>query len=260
VPQIRVGIQLASLRLPFRKALEQAARMGADAVEIDARQELKPAEISRTGLRQIRTYLDNYNLRVAAVSFRTRRGYDVPAELDRRLTATKETLRFAYELGCSVVINQIGTVPKDSSGPAWDTLIQALSDLGSYSQRVGAFLAAETGTESGPDLARLIHALPIGSLTVNLDPGNLIINGFSAQEATQALGDHVVHVHARDAVRDLARGRGLETLLGRGSVDFPELLGTLEEHAYHGYFTIVREQSDDPITEIGYAVKYLRSL
>lgn len=260
VPQIRVGIQLASLRLPFRKALEMAARLGADAVEIDARQELKPAEISRTGLRQIRNYLENYNLRVSAVSFRTRRGYDVAVDLDRRLAATKETLRFAYELGCSVVINQVGTVPATPSGPAWDTLTQALSELGEFSQRTGAFLAAETGTETGADLLRLIQALPLGSLTVNLDPGNLIINGFSAQEAARAIGAHVVHVHARDAVRDLARGRGLETPLGRGSVDFPELLGTLEEHAYHGYFTIVREQSSDPVTEIGYAVKYLRSL
>ena len=129
-----------------------------------------------------------------------------------------------------------------------------------HGQRVGACLAAETGSEDSTDLARLIDALPPGSLSINFDPGNLIINGFSAHDGIAALGGHVAHVHARDAVRDLAQGRGLETLLGRGSVDFPELIGVLEEHNYRGYFTIERQHATDPVTEIGQAVQYLRNL
>jgi len=260
VPELRVGIQLASLRLPFKQALEVAARLGADAVEVDARHELKPAEISRTGLRQIRKMLQDFNLRVCAVSFPTHRGYDVVEDLDRRVAATKEALRFAYELGASVVVNQVGRVPAESEGPQWDSLMQSLSELGAFSHRVGAFLAAKTGSEEGADLARLIAALPAGSLTVDLDPGNLIINGFSATDAVASLGEFITHVHAKDAVRDLARGRGLETPLGRGSVDFPELIGHLEEHGYRGYFTIEREQAADPVTEIGQAVEYLRRM
>jgi L-ribulose-5-phosphate 3-epimerase len=58
----------------------------------------------------------------------------------------------------------------------------------------------------------------------------------------------------------LARGRGLEVPLGRGSVDYPALLGALEERGYRGYFTIQRDTASDPETEIGQAVKYLRSL
>ena len=54
--------------------------------------------------------------------------------------------------------------------------------------------------------------------------------------------------------------RGLETPLGRGSVDFPELIGVLEEHNYRGYFTIERRHTSDPVTEIGHAVQYLRNL
>jgi len=260
VPQLRVGIQLSSLRLPFKKALLTAAQLGADAVEIDARFQVKPRDFTRTGIRQLRKTLDDHNLRVCAIGFPTRRGYDNLAELDQRVQATKEAMQFAYDLGASVVVNQIGRVPESADSPAWQTLLEVLTDLGAHGQRVGAFLAAETGTEDGTVLASLIDALPPGSLPVNFDPGNLIINGFSAHDSIAALGTHVIHVHAKDAVRDLAQGRGLETPLGRGSVDFPELIGVLEEHNYRGYFTVERQHAADPIAEIGQAVQYLRNL
>ncbi|MDP6466736.1 MAG: sugar phosphate isomerase/epimerase family protein [Pirellulaceae bacterium] len=260
MPQLRVGIQLSNLRLPFKKALLTAAKLDADAVEIDARFQLKPGEFTRTGIRQIRKRLDDHNLRVCAIGFPTRRGYDNPQDLDQRVQATKEAMQFAYDLGSSIVVNQIGRVPETEDSPAWRTLIEVLTDLGTHGQRVGACLAAETGSEDSADLARLIDALPPGSLLINFDPGNLIINGFSAHDGITALGRHVAHVHARDAVRDLAQGRGLETLLGRGSVDFPELIGVLEEHNYRGYFTIERQHATDPVTEIGQAVQYLRNL
>jgi sugar phosphate isomerase/epimerase len=258
---IKIGVQLASLRLAFKKALPRVAQMGATAVEIDARGELKPREITRTGLRQIRKWLDDYGLKVCAVGFRTRRGYDVVQDLQPRIEATKEALQFAYDLGCSVVVNQVGQVPIAEDSPsAWSTLTDSLAEIGRFSQQVGAWLAMETGTESGEEMARLLQALPQGSAMVSFDPGNLIINGYSPLEAVRVLGAHIVHVHAKDAVRDLAQGRGLEVPLGRGSADFPALLAALEEHQYRGYFTVERQHSPQAEEEIGLAVQYLRNI
>lgn len=258
--ELKVGIQLASLQLPFKKALHTAAELGADGIEIDARNDLRPQDLSRTGLRQLRKTLDDRNLRVCAVGFQTRRGYNVMDDLDRRVEATKQAMQFAYDLGASVVINQVGQIPTEPSGPQWDLLIQVLTDLGRFGQRCGALLAIETGAEDGETLRRLLEDLPMGSVGVNFDPGNLIVNGFSASEAIKLLGRDVVHVHVKDAVRDLAQGRGLETQLGRGAVDFPEILATLEEHEYHGYFTIERQGASDAVLEVGQAVQYFRSL
>jgi sugar phosphate isomerase/epimerase len=261
VPAVRIGVQLASLRLPLKRALPTAAQLGASAVELDARGEIRPAEWTDTAVRQLRKMLGDLNLRVCAVSFQTRRGYDVPEDLERRVDATKSAMQFARRVGAPVVVNQIGRVPEQASGASWNQLMEVLDDLGRFGQRVGATLAAETGSESGPDLARLLAALPSESLVgVSLDPGNLIINGFSALEAVSALGDRVLYVHAKDAVRDLAQGRGLEVPLGRGSADFPAILGALEEFGYQGYFTIEREKCDDPVTEVGQAVQYLKQL
>ena len=260
VPALKIAVQLASLRLPLRKGLIAAARVGASGVEIDARGELRPQELSQTALRDLRRLLDDLNLRVSAVGFQTRRGYDVADELERRVTATKAAMKMAAELGAAVVVNQIGPVPQDTNSRERTLLVQTLADLSAYGQHVGALLAAQTGTESGADLAHLLAALPERGIGVDLDPGNLIVNGFSPLEAVEALGPQILHVHARDAVRDLARGRGLEVPLGRGTADFAALLGALEDHQYRGYFTIAREESDDPEFEIGEAVKYLKNL
>jgi len=260
VPALKIGIQLTSLRLPFRKALVVAAQLGATGVEIDARQELRPEELSQTGLRELRKLLEELSLRVVAVRFQTRRGYDVADDLERRVAATKAAMKFAADLRAPIVVNQIGRVPSEPDTPAWNLLVDTLTDLSGYGQHIGAVLAAQTGSEPGPDLARLLAVLPPQGVGVDLDPGNLIVNGYSPREAIESLGSSILHVHARDGVRDLGRGRGLEVPLGRGSADFPALLGSLEEHAYRGYFTVVRDSSDDPQFEIGEAVKYLKSL
>ena len=255
-----VAVHLASLRQPFKQSLHTAARLGASGVEIDARGEVRPREFSHTAVRHLRKTLENLDLRVAAIAFPTRRGYDVPEDLDRRIEATKDAMRLAHDLGTSIVTNHVGRVPEQPEGLAWDMLVQVLTELGAYGQHVGVRLAARTGSEEGSTLAGLIDALPPGSLAVDLDPGRLIINDFSPREAVNVLGPHIASVRAIDGVRDLAQGRGVEVTLGRGSADLPELLGALEPHAYRGFVTVQRHGVDDPVREIGQAISYLNCL
>lgn len=260
VPALKVGLQLRSLRQPLKQALITAARLGAQGVEIDARTELTPKDLSQTALRQMRKLLDDLGLRVCAVEFRTRRGYDDQRELDRRIQATKEAMQMAYALGANVVINHVGMIPEKPEGPRWQTLVEALRDLGHFAERNGAFLAANTGMESAADLKRLVDALPEGALAVNLDPGKLVMNGHVPLDVVQQLGPRILHVHARDAVRDRSQGSSSEVDLGRGSVELPEVLAALEEQGYRGYVTVAREQSPDPLGDCGRAIQYLRSL
>jgi sugar phosphate isomerase/epimerase len=260
MPPLRLAIALRSLRLPFRQALPVAAQMGAQAVEIDARGEINPQAMTQTALRQVRKLLADQGLQVAAVEFHTRRGYGVTDDQSRRVEATKAAMTLAQSLGAAVVVNQVGRVPDDSAGREFGALVEVLGDLGNFGQRVGALLAAETGSESGADLRRLIDALPAGSLGVTLNPGNLIVNGFSPLDAIDVLARDLLHVHASDGVHDRARGRGTEVSLGRGSSDYPALLGALDQHGYRGYLGIVRESAADPVSEIAQATQYLRSL
>jgi sugar phosphate isomerase/epimerase len=260
VTTLKIGIQARSLRQPLSLALRSAARLGADGVEIDARSELPPGELSSTGLREFHKLLTDLNLRVSAVAFPTRRGYDVAEDLERRVIATQAAMRFAHELRTDVVINRVGRLPDDAADARCVRLVEALTALGAYGERVGVRLAAQTGGGEPQNLAKLLATLPEHSVGVDLHPSGLIVGGHSPREAVELLGPHVLHVHACDAVRDLAAGRGVEVELGRGSADFPELLGRLAEFDYRGWVTIERRESADPISEIENAVAYLRAM
>jgi len=260
VSNVKIGIQTRSLRQPLRQALATASRLGADGVEIDARTELPPAQMSATGLRQFRKLLDDLNLHVSAVAFPTRRGYDDPADLERRMLATQAAMRFAYDLGASVVINRVGHLPAEADDPRFGRLVESLTMLGAYGERVGARLAAQTGSEKPSELARVLAALPEGTIGVDLYPSGLILNGYSPRDAVDELGPHIVHVHACDAVRDTATRREFEVELGRGMAEFPELLGRLTEFDYRGWVTIERRDAADPVGDTENAVLYLQAL
>jgi sugar phosphate isomerase/epimerase len=235
--------------------------MGADGVEIDARSELTPGELSHTGLRQFRKLLADFRLQVSAVAFPTRRGYDDAEDLERRLMATQAAMRMAYELGAGIVVNRVGNVPSTSDHPAFKRLVEALTMLGAYGERIGARFAATTGREPPADLARLIADLPGGMIGVDLHPRGLIDGGHPPATTLEELGRHVLHVHASDAVRDGAAGQTVDVELGRGMADLPELLARLQsQFDYRGWVTIESRTAANPREAIENAVAYLRAL
>ena len=256
--EFNLAVRLSALHLPFRRALESAAQLGATSVEIDARSEIQPSQMSETGLRQLRKMLDDLNLKVAALRFQTRRGYDSLDDLDRRIDATKDTMKLAYRLGAPVVVNSIGQVPEEETDPRWVILQQVMEDLGRHGAKVGSFLCAETGSESGESLSRLLDNQQDAFVGVAFNPGQLIINRFSASEAIEALKGRIQLVYAVDGVLDLAAGRGVSVPLGLGSADFPELIGKLEDQQYRGRFVVGRPDSRPE--EIPQAIRFLRDL
>ena len=259
VPGIKIGVQLSTFGQPFKKALQTAGALKVDSIEIDARHDLRPSEVSGTALRQIRKMLSDLNLRVVAVRFQTRRGYNCVEELDRRVAATKDAMKMAGDLGARVLVNQIGMIAESTEDPSHEMLRNVLSDLGKFSQHHGAFLACETGSEPLLNVLGLIESLPEGSLGVTLNPGNLIVNGFDLNDL-RSIAKHILLVHAKDAVQDRARGRGMEVPLGRGLTDFPMIVSTLEEQHYQGDFVIEREAANSTFADLDLSVQFLRNI
>lgn len=260
IAPLKLSLSVASLRLPLPRGLETASRLGVYGVEIDARNQLNPREFSQTGLRQLRKMLDDLNLRVVSLAFPTRRGYQIAEDLERRVDATKEVQRLAWDLGCRWVVNHIGRIPEDADDPARTLLAEALLDLERHGDRVGAYLLARTGSEPGPRMARLFDELGLHGTGVDFDPGGLIAGGFSVEEALVAVGSRVRHVHCRDATFDRVAHRGMQTQLGRGSVDLESLLGRLEEFDYRGAFCLEPTGALDAEEEASAAVGYLQSI
>ena len=246
------------LKMPIRKSLEFAARLGASAVQLDARSEINPSQLSDTGVRQLRKMLEDLDLRVAALRFPTRRGYDNPSDLDRRVEATKSMMEFAYKLQCPVVVNQIGRIPDDQSDSRWISLASVMHDLGRHGAKVGAFFAAETGAEPGEKLAQILDGHDDGFVGVAFNPGQLAINQHDIAAALDVLKDRVQVVCAVDGVVDLAAGRGITVPLGQGIADFPSIIGGLEDVQFRGHFVVGR--SDSTMPELSQGVEYLRNL
>lgn len=259
MPGIKVGVQLASFGKPFKQAVLAAAALGVDSIEIDARRDLNPSELSGTAVRQIRKLLTDLNLRVVAVRFQTRRGYDQPEELERRVAATKEAMRMAANLGAGVLVNQVGLITESADDPGLDLLRNVLGDLGKLSHHLGVFLGCETGSEPLSRLTNFIETLPEGTAGLTLNPGNLIANGFEVDDLPSAV-KHIFLVHAKDAVRDRARGRGSEVPLGRGLAEFPLIAGALDERYFPGAFVIDRDPSKNAVEELTRSIAFLKSL
>jgi sugar phosphate isomerase/epimerase len=257
--QLKIGLRLASLQLPFQKGLLTAARLGVNGVEIEARNELSAENLSRSGVRQIRKMLDDTNVRVCAVAFPTRHGYEVLDQLDRRVEATKRTMQLAWDLGCNAVVNRLGHIPA-SDAPHWETFLNVLNDLGRHGQRVGTMFCATTGGESGDELLRVVQALPEGSLGIDFDPAALLMGGFSPRDVLSVVGRHVFHFRGNDATRDIARRSGELTPLGMGSCEIPELLAILEQYEYRGYITLEQAAGTSGYEGLSMAKQFLTRL
>jgi len=255
----KIATQTRCFAQSLKKALHTAAGLECDGVQLDARTELQPAELSETGLRQLRKMLSDLNLRVGSVAFPTRRGYSNRVDLQPRLEATRAAMRMASQLGARILIGNLGPLPDKESPDERATLVDALQSLAVYGNREGVLLVVQT-TESPQKLVDFLATLPEGILALDLHPARLIAQGESPAEFVTTAGKYLAHVHAVDGVYDLASRSGVEVELGRGSADFPELLGMMEEFGYRDWLTIERRASQQPLEDIGNAVKYLRSL
>lgn len=284
VAELNVAVRLDALPFDLRKpgglrrSLQTAAEIGAKGVEICARTGIRPSELSDTAVRQLRKMLDDLNLRVVAVRFQPRRGYDNTIDLDRRVDATKQAMKMAYQLGAGVVLNQIGQIPEfvqasaDDSDlaneaattldPRIDAMRAVLSDLGRFGAHVGAFLAAETGTESGETLEQMLQLDDDAYVATSLNPGQLIINRHGVADAIKSLRGRIHCVAAVDGVLDLAAGRGISVPLGQGIADFPEILAMLEDIQYRGPLIVGRPDTppETAISELAEAISYMTSV
>jgi sugar phosphate isomerase/epimerase len=259
--QARIAVRLSSFGAPLRQSLAAAASLGVKAVQLDAGPPLKLSELSATGIRQLRKLVSDFDMKIAAIRFQTRRGYDTLEGLSRRVDATKTLMATAYELGAPLLINRLGDVPEKTDDPRYQTLVEVVSDLGRHGTRVGTFFAAETGSEPGASLAKLLESDHNAFVAAALNPGTLIINRFGCGEAIRALGDRIRVVVATDGVVDLSAGRGVTVPIGQGTADYPEILAELENRGFSGHLIVGEDQPHpEALQRLADTIGYLQNL
>ena len=88
---------------------------------------------------------------------------------------------------------------------------------------------------------------------------NIVIVGGEITVAKEKLPDIHFNQIVRDAIRDIDAG-GLEVALGRGEVEWIEVLPLLDEIEYAGWVTVNRTQGNDLALDAARAVEYLKNV
>jgi sugar phosphate isomerase/epimerase len=254
--RLQVAVDLNSLGLPLRRGLEQAERLGAVGVQVDAVGDLSPRALSETGRREFLHLLSSHNVQLAALGCPLRHGLDTALGQEARIEHVKRVLTLSYDLGARLVEVQAGRIPEDSARAGLVT--EALLTLGRHGDRTGTTLALESGLESGTELRAFLDRLDTGGLGVALDPANLLTNGFDPYETARALQGRIAHAHARDARRASASRTATEVPVGHGDIDWMNHLSILEEIEYHGWLSVIRKSGDNRLADVTASVQFLR--
>ncbi|HEX4612186.1 MAG TPA: TIM barrel protein, partial [Urbifossiella sp.] len=144
---LRVGIVLEATGLPLRRAVAEAAKMGATAVQVDAAGDLAPDRLGETGRREFRNLLRSYSQDLAALHVPLRHGLDTPANLQPRIDAVRGVMQLAFDLGARRVVVPCPKLPDEPASPRAQLMRESLLALGTHGDRVGTVLALEIGLD-----------------------------------------------------------------------------------------------------------------
>lgn len=273
-----IGVIIDSFRTDTRTAIEKAAALGADGIQMySTTGENSPENLTPQKRRELLDLVKSHGLRFSALCGDLGGGgFSYREQNADRIEKSKRILDLAKELETDVVTTHIGVVPEDPSNPRYGIMQEACFELSRYADSIGAHFAIETGPETSAMLKKFLDGLHSTGVGVNLDPANLVmVTGDDPVQAVHNLKDYIVHTHAKDGVmliktnpeyvyRIIPRPEDLQGIkfyrempLGEGQVDFPAYLRALDEIGYRGFLTIEREAGEDPSGDIGKAKSFL---
>ncbi len=275
----KIGTLADWFGLGLLEGIRESSRCGATGVQIYAAGEFDPRSTATDAV-------VNEVVSVARASGQTITalcgelgGYGLEKHQDNaeKIDYLKQVLILADRLDCRIVTTHIGVVPKDRSHPRYEVMLNALGELAYFANRLGSYVAVETGPESMTILRAFVDECGPGA-AINYDPANLVMVGADDEvEGVRIAGSAIVHTHAKDG-RSLKQidpedfyhqfaegglewaaqsGCSEETPLGEGSVRWLPYLRALQDIGYNGYLTIEREVVNGS-EDIRMAVQFLK--
>ncbi len=242
---------------PLRSSLPLAAKLGVTGLELVAGGELAPQQLTQSARREIRHLFASHQIAISALEVPMRVGLDVPEQQEARIDYLRQAMTLAFELGCRAVIIQPGPIPKDEKDPRFALLTDALLTLGQHGDRVGATIALETGLEDPETLDGYLATMNTGGLAVAFNPGFLLVHGRDPYTAARLLRSRIVCVHATDARRGLSPRL---VPVGRGDLDWLEMIAVFAEIEYRGFLTIDVEAGPNAQTDATAGVAFMKRL
>ena len=275
--QFPIGVIIESFRTDTRTAILEAAKLGAQGIQMySSRGENTPENLTPAKRRELLDFVKSNGLRFSALCGDLGKGFGHKELNPELIEKSKRILDLAKDLETDVVTTHIGVVPEDPTVERYGIMQEACFELSRYADSLGAHFAIETGPETSDVLKKFLDGLHSTGVAVNLDPANLVmVVGDDPVKAVHTLKDYIVHTHAKDGimlqrtnpeyiyrvtpmpenVKDVKFFQ--EVPLGEGGVNFKTYLQALEEIGYRGFLTIEREAGNDPAADIRTAMRHL---
>ena len=171
---------------------------------------------------------------------------------EQNLKNIRATVELAARLGLKLITFHAGFVPHVESDPDFTKMVARLAEVADVFASEKLLLGLETGQETAPALASLLHKLNRPNLGVNFDPANMILyDKGDPVEALHTLAPWILQVHIKDARRTKVPGTwGEEVPAGTGEVDWPAFFATLAQLKFTGDFVIEREAGEQRVADI----------
>ena len=162
-----------------------------------------------------------------------------------RIDALKRASDLAKMCGIHAVHTHCGFIPEDPNLPLYGEAVKAIQDVAGYCKTNGQTFLMETGQETPITLLRAIQDTGLDNIGANLDTANLILyDKGDPVAALDVIGKYVRGLHAKDGLYPTdPKHLGEEVAIGKGKVDFAEVMRKLHKLNYTGPITIEREIS-----------------
>ena len=276
-----IGVILESFKTNRAAAIEKAAKMGANGIQMYATEgENSPENLSKSDRAELKREIENHNMVFSALCGDLGKGFGNKELNPSLIEKSKRIVELAKDLGTDIVTTHIGVVPEDKSHERYKVMQEACFELSHFADSMEAHFAIETGPERAVVLKGFLDDLSSKGVAVNLDPANFkMVTGVDPVQAVYTLKDYIVHTHAKDgnrlkignpefiykAVHPVPQGFDdvqyfEEVPLGTGSVDFVNYLKALEDIGYKGFLTIEREVGNTPEADIRTAYDFLKKI
>ncbi len=186
-----------------------------------------------------------------------------PQTRTARIDALKRASNLAKRCDIKAVHTHCGFIPENPNDPLYADTVKAIQEVASHCKANGQTFLMETGQESPVTMLRAIVDTGLDNVAVNLDTANLILYGKGEPVgALDVIGKYVRGLHAKDGLYPTdPKKLGEEVPIGKGKVDFPEVMRKLHTLSYTGPITIEREISGArQEADIRASVAYLKDL
>jgi L-ribulose-5-phosphate 3-epimerase len=240
----------------FDAVLDVARAFSLDALEIRSVWDTRVDQLDDAAVRRLKEATEKAGMVICGVAPPFYKcDVDSPEERREHL----EILRRAIDVGQRLGTNIVRTFTfwkKHTLADVWDELIDSYQKPIEIARETGVVLAVENEAACmiglGSDLGRFVRQLNRPEVKALWDPCNAFYEDAAERpfpDGYLQVRDLLVHVHLKDAVRDVGASKPRLTPLGDGSVDVAGQLAALIRDGYNGFVSLETHWRPDALDE-----------